>query len=358
MFFVFKKCVGCIVLLLSAALIITMSSGCSGEFTDSETYYENVLGSFPDFTPDLDDSTPPGIIQTIPPGGAANLTPSQSIVLFFDDEIDPQTINTNSIRIYKIQDKPEYVIAGRFGAILSEFGNTILFFVPDQPLDEDTNIYVKLLSAGIRDDGGNYLGSEEIIQFSTSNALDPVSSSNLDFEEGDSGYVFIGEGVIRGSAGVISPVLGTKMAAISTGSKTLSSSDAISHTTSLLATGAIDVPEGASKLLFEYDFLSEEFDEYVDSVYDDTFIVSFSGPDDIYATLVTSVNIIGQDDSIPINNEDTGDIQVVGAEHTGWITREIALNGVGSPINIIFGVSDVGDAAYDSIVFIDGIRFE
>jgi len=138
----------------------------------------------------------------------------------------------------------------------------------------------------------------------------------------------------------------------------LSSSDAISHTTSLLATGAINVPEGASKLLFEYDFLSEEFDEYVDSEYDDAFIVSFRGPDDIYATLVTSVNIIGQDDSrsIPIN--DTGDILVSDADHTGWITREIALNGVSSPIHIIFCVSDVGDAAYDSIVFIDGIRFE
>ena len=351
-------CLGCIVLLLSGVIILMMSSGCSGEFTDSDTYYENVLGSFPEFTPDLDDSVPPGIIQTIPPDGAANLTPSQSIVLFFDDEIDPQTINTNSIKIYKKQDKPEYIISGTFGAILSEFGNTILFFVPDQPLDEEENIYIKLLSAGIRDDGGNYLGSEEIVQFSTSDEIDPVSSSNLDFEEGDNGYVFIGDGVIRGSAGVISPAWGTKMAAISTGSKTLSSSDAISHTTSLLATGAINVPEGASRLLFAYDFLSEEFDEYVDSEYDDTFIVSFIGPDDVYATLVTSVNIIGQDDSIMINNEDTGDIQVVGAEHTGWITREIALNGVGSPIHLVFSVSDVGDAAYDSIVFIDRILFE
>jgi len=351
-------CWGFIVLLLAGASIGATSSSCTGELTDEDTYYENVLGSFPEFTPDLEDSTPPHIIQTIPPDGAENLTPSQSIVLFFDDEIDPHTINTNSIKIYKIQDKPEYRISGRFGAILSEFGNTILFFVPDQPLDEEEIIYIKLPSAGIRDDGGNYLGSQEIIQFSTSDVIDPVSSSNLDFEEGDNGYEFIGEGVIRGPAGIIAPTKGTKMAAISTGSKTLSSSDAISHTTSMLATGAVEVPAGASKLLFDYDFLSEEFDEYVDSVYDDTFVVSFSGPNDIYATLVTSVNIIGQDDSIPIDNADIGDIQVAGAEHTGWITRDVALNGVGSPINILFCVSDVGDAAYDSIVFIDRIRFE
>ena len=348
----------CTALLLFATLIVTMSGGCGGDYTESETYYGNVLGSFPEFTPEYDDDTPPRIIQIIPPDGALNLTPSQSICLFFDDEIDPKTINTNTIKIYKMQDKPEYRISGRFGAILSEFGNTILFFVPDHPLEEEENIYVKLSSAGLRDDGGNYLGTEEIIQFSTSSEIGAVSTSNLDFEEGDDGYAFIGEGVIRGTAGVISPSWGTKMAAISTGSKTLTSSDAISHTTSLLATGAVNVPAGASKLIFDYDFLSEEFDEYVDSVYDDTFIVSFSGPDEVYATLVTSVNIIGQDNSFPIENGDIGDIQVAGAEHTGWITREVALNGVGSPINIIFCVSDVGDAAYDSIVFIDGIRFE
>jgi len=349
---------GYVALLLFVALIVTMSGGCGGDYTEDETYYGNVLGSFPEFTPEYDDNTPPSIIQIIPPDGALNLTPSQSIVLFFDDEIDPKTINTTTVRIYRIQDKPENRIYGRFGAILSEFGNTILFFVPDQPLEEEENIYVKLPGAGIRDDGGNYLGTEEIIQFSTSEEIDAVSPSNLDFEQGDNGYAFVGEGVIRGTAGVISPSLGTKMAAISTGSKTLSSSDALSHTTSLLATGAINVPTGASKLLFDYDFLSEEFDEYVDSVYDDTFVVSFSGPDDVYATLVTSVNIIGQNNSFPIENGDIGDIQVAGAEHTGWITREVALNGVGSPINIISCVSDVGDAAYDSIVFIDRIRFE
>ena len=349
---------GYVALLLFAAFAVTMSGGCGGEYGGDETYYGNVLGSFPEFSPDYDDDTPPRVIQVIPPDGAVNLTPSQSIVLFFDDEIDPKTINTDTVRIYKIQDIPENRISGRFGAILSEFGNTILFFVPDQPLNEATYVYVKLPGAGIRDDGGNYLGSEKIIQFSTSDEIGAVSASNLDFEEGEEGYVFIGEGVIRGPAGVISPSLGTKMAAISTGSKTLSSSDALNHTTSLLATGAINVPPGASKLLFDYDFLSEEFDEYVDSVYDDTFIVSFSGPDDVYATLVTSVNIIGQDNSFPIGDGDIGDIPVTGVEHTGWITREVALNGVGSPINIIFCVSDVGDAAYDSIVFIDRIRFE
>jgi hypothetical protein len=49
---------------------------------------------------------------------------------------------------------------------------------------------------------------------------------------------------------------------------------------------------------------------------------------------------------------------VVDADHTGWIAKEIYISGMGSEINLFFTVSDVGDAAVDSIVFIDNIRFE
>ena len=47
-------CLGCIVFPLLGAFIIMISSSCTGEFADSNINYRNVLGNFPDFTPDPD----------------------------------------------------------------------------------------------------------------------------------------------------------------------------------------------------------------------------------------------------------------------------------------------------------------
>lgn len=252
---------------------------------------------------------------------------------------------------------PENKIPVEYGAILSKAGKTILFFVSDQPLPEDETIYIKLPAAGVKDDGGNYLGSEEVIRFSTGDAIDTVET-NLGFEEGDSGYRFIGDGASIGTEGELSPSEGAKMAAISMGKCILSPDHAIAYTASVLATGTIAVPTGASKLIFNYDFLSEEFDDYVDKDFDDAFIISITGSTSIYATLVTSVNIIGQDDSrsIPVSN--TGSLSMVDADHTGWIAKEIDISDMGSEINLFFTVTDVDDATVDTLVFIDRLRFK
>ena len=210
----------------------------------------------------------------------------------------------------------------------------------------------------MRDDGGNYIGSDEVILFRTSTEISPVET-NMDFEEGESGYRFIGDGSILVPEGELSPPWDdTMVGGISSGPRLLSDSLSIRNTTSMLATGEIEVPQGKSKLVFNYDFLSEEFDESVGGDYDDLFIMSVSGPTSLYASLVASVNIIGQDDtrSIPIN--DTGDIDVFDAQHTGWLNEEIDVSSMGSPINLFFTVSDVGDETSESIVFIDNIRFE
>jgi hypothetical protein len=343
--------------MLFGVLITMLFISCAGQPDENNHDYNNILGHFPEYTPDSSDDTPPTIKGSIPPHEAENLTTTLAIVLFFDDEINPNTINGETVKVYKTNFLPENKVLGEYGAILSEAGNTILFFVPDQPLPEKENIYIKLPAAGVRDDGENYIGSEEIIQFSTGEAIATVET-NLGFEEGDNGYRFIGDGAIIGTEGELSPSGGAKMAAISSGNYILSPYHAIDYTTSVLATGTIAVPTGASKLIFDYDFLSEEFDEWVDEDLDDTFIISITGSTSLYATLVTSVNIIGQDDSrsIPVSN--TGSLSVVDADHTGWIAKEIDISDMGSEINMFFTVSDVGDSSYDTLVFIDRLRFE
>ena len=343
--------------ILFGVIMSVLFISCAGQPEENNPDYNNVLGHFPEYTPDSSDDTPPTIKRSIPPNGAENLTSTLAIVLFFDDEINPNTINGETVQVYKKNFEPENKVPGEYGAILSEAGNTILFFVSDQPLPEDETIYIRLPAAGVKDDGDEYIGSDKIIQFSTGDAIDTVET-NLGFEEGENGYRFIGDGAIIGTEGELFPSEGAKMAAISSGNYILSPNQSIANTTSVLATGTIAVPPGASKLIFDYDFLSEEFDEYVDEVLDDTFIISMTGSTSLYATLVTSVNIIGQDDSrsIPVSN--TGGLSVVDADHTGWIAKEIDISDMGSEINLFFTVSDVGDAAVDSIVFIDNIRFE
>jgi len=323
--------------------------------TDTEPDSENLLGTFPDFTPDLEDATSPDIEQTIPPAYSTGIAPSTIITIFFDDEIDPSTISSATIKVYSETTGND--IAGQFGGTLSEAGNTIVVFAPTQSLPENEAIVVELPAEnGIKDDGGNGLAYDYMLEFSTSNAIAAVPDGNLGFELSSTGFAFSGDGAILSSpAGSISPTEGSKMAAITSGAMIVSESYSLNYTTSLLITGAITVPAGATTLIFDYDFFSEEFDDWVGSEFDDTFVVSVSGSSGLYAELVTSVNIVGAEASVPV---DLSSLGIYDGDHTGWISKSIPVSALGSPISISFSVSDVGDTAYDTIVFIDNIHFE
>ncbi|MBM4146098.1 MAG: hypothetical protein FJ240_07460 [Nitrospira sp.] len=308
----------------------------------------STIGNFPPFTPDSNDTEALAVIQTIPPHNSTGIDPNVTISVFFNDEIDPSTINDHSIQVKDSKGDQQF---GTFSGSLSTAGNSILNFKPFAILSEGDTITVTMFKTnGIKDDGGNTLSSDVVFSFGTKQQS--VPPADLGFEQGSTGWNFSGDGMILSSPkDDISAYEGNYMAAISTGGNF--GGQALESTTSILTSGPVQVPAGKQSMSFNYDFISEEFDEYVGSIYDDVFKVSVSGPLGSFSEVVVSVNIIGRENSYPVNFAGLG-----GADHTGWLTKTIDISTLGSPIIISFEVSDVGDDEFTSVAVIDNINFQ
>jgi hypothetical protein len=345
---------GFLILLLAAALVF---SGCPSTGTGGVT--------------DTDDDTPPSVVQIIPPDGSEAVDPGTIIALFFDDALIASTVTASSVQVtHQINGDP---IPGQLFLGQSQAGNTIVTFVPSGtlPLSEFIDVYLPA-AGGVQDDGGNELAYAQGMSFKTAgSSAASFDSNNWGFEIGDAGIIFNGDGAILVSPqGEIATESGSYMAAISSGEDyqgegVVSSNEALDYTTSVLTTGDITVT--ANTLKFDYDFVSAEFNEWVGSEFDDTFIVAVRGPSGVHSEVVTSVNIVGTVPSIPVSlpaaftEADStlaeGDGED-GAGRTGWKTKSLDVSSLGSPISISFIVSDVGDDILTTIVFIDNIRFE
>jgi hypothetical protein len=308
----------------------------------------SIIGDFPLFTPEPNDTQALAIVQTIPPHNSMGIDPNITISIFFNDEIDPLTINDHSIQVKDSNGNQKF---GIYSGSLSAAGNTILNFKPFAALPEGEIMTVTLFqSSGVKDDGGNTLSSDLVFSFQTKQQS--VPPADLGFEQGATGWNFSGDGAILSSPkDDISSVEGQYMAAISTGD--IFGGQALEDTTSILTSGPIPVPPEKKYISFNYDFISEEFDEWVGKGYDDVFKVSVSGSSGSYSEPVASVNTIGVDNSFPVN---FGGLS--GADHTGWLTKTIDISSLGSPIIISFEISDVGDNVVTSAVVIDNINFQ
>jgi hypothetical protein len=353
--------------LLLALSIVSLMAGfallasCTGQTADGNG---STVGEFPLFSPDESDFLGLNVIQTIPPNGSTGIDPSTSISIFFDDEINPSTINDLSIKVNVTSGGSIY---GTYSGEFDTEGNTILKFVPFSPLPENSTIEVTLEAEdGIEDDGGNTLFSIYAFSFITQAKAGPLDSSDFDFEGSTDGFVFSGDGAIIGTAGDIDPYGGSSMAAISTGDKVVSGNNALGtlfggSTTSILTTGTISVPGGVSTLSFHYNFVSAEFDEFIGSSFDDTFLVTVTGASSSTSQVVTSVNMYDSAQTAAVtlpSNYETADFELGDASETGWTKKSIDISTLGGQITASFVISDVGDGIYTTILFLDNIALE
>ena len=366
---IMKKIIS-ILFILSFVVIIGVAgflASCTGKAPNGSST-ESTIGEFPDFSPDETDFIELNIVQTIPPDGSIGIDPSTSISIFFDDEINPSTINDLSI---KVQLSPSGgKIYGTYSGEFDTYGNTILKFIPFDPLPENKTIEVTLeVDGGIEDDGGNTLWSIYEFSFATQAQTGPLSSSNFGFENGITGYVFSGDGAIIGTAGDIGTHGGSSMAAISTGDQVVSSNNALGDsfgdsTTSILTTGSITVPGGTTNLSFYYNFVSSEFDEWIGDAFDDTFLVTITGNSSATSQVVTSVNMFSEAQFSGVDpltlpaGYITADFELDDAFESGWVKKEIDISSLGSQITVSFMISDVGDGIYTTILFLDDIALE
>ncbi len=179
----------------------------------------------------------------------------------------------------------------------------------------------------------------------------PVQSTltNGDFETGDlTGWVLGGAGSVITQLGPINPYEGNYMGMISTGS------GAIGGASSSLEQ-SFNVPSGVTTLTLHYNFVSEEYWEWVGSQYNDVFNATLHTPEGSREVAFASVNtatwygVSGID--FPGGDSTCG--------QTGWLEASIDVSQyAGTDDTLTLTVHDVGDTIYDSVVLLDTIKFD
>ena len=301
-----------------------------------------------DTATDFEDKEPLSIAQAIPSVSNQTYFANTPIIFFFNDKILISSVYNN----FEVTQN-ELKVQGTIYINEAANGYAILTFTPKSKILPGTSISITI-KKDLKDDGGNSMGADFVLTYKTQEATTISFDDNADFERGPSGVAFIGDGgLLKGKIGDLSPFQGERFAAISTG-KSIIAGSALGETSSLMFLGPIN--KDLSSVEFAYDFISCEFNDYLNSKFDDAAMVTIIGPNGTYSEMITSVNTVGlNNDTIKFSRlPDYGDNYV---GHTGWTVKRVNFKNVGSPSFVIFTITDVLDKQLSSVLTIDSLAF-
>jgi len=158
-----------------------------------------------------------------------------------------------------------------------------------------------------------------------------------------------GDGRAIAKLGPLAPTSGSLMGIISTGLGYTTSSGSISQSFLL--------PSGAKSVSLSWNFLSEEFLEWIGSAYQDYFRIILTDADGKKHTLFSrSIDQIAAGYTLtrasPQIVFDKGDVYM-----TGWLSMEVPLSQwAGTFVTLTFEATDVGDSIFDSAILLDAIK--
>jgi len=300
------------------------------------------------------ETEPLKIKQIVPDFSEKGTWPANSpIVVFFDDVIYQDSIK-NCFKVMVGEGDSAEEIFGTINVSStvdnSGFSNAILTFTPYEPFEINKN--VKITISGLEDKCGNKMNGSETIEFKAEKpniTVGGFTEANFGFESGLAGIEFLGDGNIITGDGTLQPKSGSKLAAITTGLKKVSTKDSIGQKSSIMKLGPIY--KEFTKLSFWYNFMSSEFNTYVGTKYNDEATITIDGPNGKVSVSLTSVTKIGK---LPEAKKYSGKY-LTGGYQTGMTQFVLNKINVGTPAYITFMVSDVGDTVVDSILAVDDI---
>lgn len=203
---------------------------------------------------------------------------------------------------------------------------------------------------------GGFLGVRGTGNLAITNEL-----MNGKFENTLGGWHVEGDGRAISKLGDIMPTEGNSMAIISTGLGYTKELGKISQN--------VYIPETVEELQFDWNFLSEEFLEYIGTRYDDPFKVSFTLTDENNreeVLLDLDVNKIAED--FDADKQSGGNLTHVSPDivfdkgdvwMTGWQKTVIDISEyAGQNVTLAFSVRDAYDTQYTTAVLIDNVGFD
>lgn len=169
-------------------------------------------------------------------------------------------------------------------------------------------------------------------------------NGNGGFETGDfTGFMVSGEVAIIMSLGPLTAPEGQFMAFLSTGGA------AVGATTSTITTEPFALPAGVDTISFEFNFLSNEFPDFIKAGFNDTLVATINGTQETVLADVDTSNFID------ITGTGTGFNGM-----TGFETVELDVSqfvGTGD-LTLEVKIFDEGDAAFDSAVLLDNLELK
>ena len=343
---------------LSIVFAAFLFTGCQNDDTNvteqqSSSFYKLISNGNAGVTniTDTSDDTPLRIAQAIPSVSGQQYPVNTPILFFFNDKILLSSVNEDTFIVKENGNQ----VNGIISVNEASNGYAIFTFTPNNTFSANADIEI-ILTTGLQDDGGQPLEEEIVYSYTTFSEPTDSFEGNEGFENDNSGVMFIGDGnILSGEQGCISAFEGNSFGAITTGNQLISHNIAIGEASSVMILGPYD--SGVSSVSFNYNFLSAEFQEFVDSEYDDSLMAVVVGEDGAYAELITSVNIIGTANSqcfgfpgMPDNGDDY-------AGTTGWVNKQINFDSINGPVYIVFIATDVADQIYSTVVGIDDVAF-
>jgi hypothetical protein len=200
-------------------------------------------------------------------------------------------------------------------------------------------------------------------QFQIKGANDMIFSADLvngNFEAGNlEGWSKEGDGRVISQLGFLSPPQGSAMGIISSGLGYTAANGSISQ--------CVNISQTATTLKVKWNFLSEEFLEWIGSNYQDYFTIEII-KDDGSVVYLYSRTIDGFATEYGATTTDPG--QLIGVSPgivfdktsvymTGWNSSEFDVTAYrGTTITIVFLIGDVGDSIYDSACLLDDISIQ